>query len=74
MRAESGLVISLAKASPVSALVNMSVTTLVLEKNDAFASIPDGDVFFMDLWVEDSLGRRHRVKEAKHNLELLWKS
>lgn len=45
---------------------------LSLEKNDLLADTPDGGILFHDLWVEDSLGRRHPIKDAKANVKLLW--
>jgi hypothetical protein len=32
---------------------------------------PSDDIEFQDLWVEDSLGRRHAIKDAKKNVRLL---
>jgi len=43
-----------------------------LEKDDLFEVTPDGDVLIGDLWFEDTLGRRHLVKNAKRNLQQLW--
>jgi hypothetical protein len=45
---------------------------LSLDKNDLLSETPDGQVLFNDLWVEDSLGRRHPIKDAKANVKLLW--
>ena len=45
---------------------------LSLEKNDLVAATPTDDVLFEDLWVEDSLGRRHPIKDAKANVKKLW--
>ena len=45
---------------------------LSLDKNDLLSETPDGEVLFHDLWVEESLGRRHPIKDAKANVKLLW--
>lgn len=47
---------------------------LSLEKNDLYAQLPDGEVLYRELWVEDSLGQRHSVRDSKRNVELLWKT
>ena len=45
---------------------------LSLEKDDLFAATLTDDVLFENLWVEDSLGRRHPIKDAKANVKQLW--
>ena len=42
-----------------------------LPKYELWASTPDSEVTFMDIWVEDSLGKRYRVKDAKENIARL---
>lgn len=39
-----------------------------LPKSELWASTPDSEVEFIDIWVEDSLGKRHQVKDAKANI------
>ena len=39
-----------------------------LPKHELWASTPDAEIEFLDIWVEDSLGKRHRVKDAKANI------
>ena len=46
----------------------------VVEKNDAYSVTPVDEIFCEDLWVEDTLGRRIAIKDAKANLARLWKS
>ena len=41
-------------------------------KDDAVLFGPDEDLFFAELWVEDSLGRRHKVPKSKQHLARLW--
>ena len=43
-----------------------------LEKSDLFCHTPDEVVEIRDLWFEDSLGRKHKVKDAAKNLAKLW--
>ena len=48
---------------------------LTLERDDAIAFTPDdGAVAFEDLWIEDSLGRRHRIRDARATLKQLRES
>jgi hypothetical protein len=47
---------------------------LSLEKDDLAESTPEDVIEFQDLWVEDSLGRRHAIKDAKPNIQKLRKS
>jgi hypothetical protein len=42
-----------------------------LPKQELQASTPDSEVEFIDIWVEDSLGKRHQVKDAKANIARL---
>ena len=42
-----------------------------LMKDDCYAVTPDEDVVFADLWIEDTLGRRHTVRDATANLAKL---
>lgn len=42
-----------------------------LRRDDLYAVTPEDDVIFSDLWVEDTLGRRHKVKDAKVNIAKL---
>lgn len=45
----------------------------VLERKDILATgADDEDLIFRDLWVEDSLGKRHPVRQARENLVRLW--
>lgn len=41
---------------------------LSLKKEQTFSVGPEYDSEYIDLWFEDSLGKRHRVKNAKQNL------
>jgi hypothetical protein len=43
-----------------------------LMRDDLVALTPDSDVVFVDLWFEDTLGRRHRVRNAKEHVRKLW--
>ena len=43
-----------------------------LEKGDLFCHTPDEVVEVHNLWFEDSLGRKHMVKDATRNLAKLW--
>ncbi len=43
-----------------------------LLRDDLIACTPDGDVVLVDLWFEDTLGRRHHVAEAKDHARKLW--
>lgn len=47
---------------------------LILRREDLFSMTPDDDLVLNDMWFEDSLGRRHKVKNAKRNFEKLWNS
>ena len=56
---------------------------LRLDENEQFKiEIPPGDKYTMSqkgeraiaFWLEDTLGRRYRVKNAKKNLKALWES
>ena len=40
-------------------------------KEDLIGITPENDVHFDDLWFEDTLGRRHFVKNAKANIQSL---
>ncbi len=42
-----------------------------LSKHELWASTPDAEVKFLDIWVEDSLGKRHQVKDSKINIARL---
>lgn len=42
-----------------------------LLRHELGAYTPNSEVMFFDLWVEDSHGKRHRVKDAKANIERL---
>ena len=42
-----------------------------IQKHELIAVTPDEDVSIQDLWFEDTLGRRHPVKDAKANLARL---
>ena len=44
------------------------------EREDAIGMTADHDIVFADLWVEDSLGRRYQVKNAREHLQLLLAS
>jgi hypothetical protein len=43
-----------------------------LTRGDLIAFTPDDDVVFVDLWFEDTLGRRHRVLNARDHARKLW--
>lgn len=43
-----------------------------LLKTDLVAFTPEDDFVFKDLWIEDTLGRRYRIKDAKGNVGKLW--
>ena len=45
-----------------------------LARNDLFTQTPDEKIIIADLWVEDTLGRRYEIKDAKKNLALLLNS
>jgi hypothetical protein len=46
-----------------------------LEAEDAIGmTAEEGSIVFTDLWVEDSLGRRYRVKNAREHLGVLLSS
>jgi len=40
-------------------------------KDDVLAVSPDSESNYVELWFEDSLGRRHKVKNSKKNIGLL---
>ncbi len=40
---------------------------------DIYNQTPDYSIDYSDLWVEDSLGRRYSIKNAKKNIKLLTK-
>lgn len=42
-----------------------------LKRDDLIECGPDDDIEFYDIWIEDSLGKRHRVKNAKTNIAKL---
>jgi hypothetical protein len=42
-----------------------------LRRDDLYAMTPDEDVVFADLWVEDTIGRRHKVGNAKASIAKL---
>lgn len=43
-------------------------------KSDILAELPDRESNYIELWFEDSLGRRHRVRNSKKNIRLLKES
>jgi len=46
---------------------------LTLEREDlVFFHPEDDDFIFETLWVEDSLGRRHAVRDGKINIRRVW--
>ena len=45
-----------------------------MEKIDLVEQTPEGVITKADLWVEDTLGRRYPIRDAKKNLALLLKS
>ena len=45
-----------------------------MKKQDIFEQTPDDLMTLADLWVEDTLGRRYPIKDAKKNLAALLKS
>jgi hypothetical protein len=45
-----------------------------MEKGDLFEQTPDGVITVADLWVEDTLGHRYAIRDAKKNLALLLES
>lgn len=47
---------------------------LDLKKEDLYQQTPDGEILITDIWFEDTLGRRHKVKNAKTNISKLWRS
>ena len=40
-------------------------------KDDVLAVAPDSEGIYVDLWFEDSLGRRHMVKNSKKHIKKL---
>lgn len=44
---------------------------LTLRSHDLYATTPEDDFWIADLWFEDTLGRRHKVKDAKANIRKL---
>ena len=44
---------------------------LKITKDDLVAITPDGEVAFVDLWIEDTLGCRYPVVNAKENIKNL---
>jgi hypothetical protein len=42
-----------------------------LHRDDLYVPTPYADIIYADLWVEDTLGRRHRIKDAKANVAKL---
>jgi hypothetical protein len=45
-----------------------------LEVNDLCATLPDGEfIAFDDVWIVDTLGYRHKVKDIRKNITKLWK-
>ena len=45
-----------------------------IERDGLSNPTPDADIIYADLWVEDTLGRRHKIKDAKANVAKLWAS
>jgi hypothetical protein len=49
----------------------LSVITITAE--DLCAQTPDGELWIKDMWIEDSLGRRYPIKDARKHIAELWK-
>ena len=47
---------------------------ITFEREDAIGMTAEDDIVFTDLWVEDSLGRRYRVRNASEHLQKLMAS
>lgn len=45
---------------------------ITVSKDDLYSSTPHSEIIYKVLWVEDSLGRRHVVKDSRRNVQLLW--
>ena len=46
---------------------------ITINAEDRDTMSPDGEgEGAVDLWIEDTLGRRYKVKNAKENLKILW--
>lgn len=43
-----------------------------IDREGLFNPTPYTDIVYADLWVEDTLGRRHKIKGAKASLAKLW--
>ena len=44
---------------------------LKVTKEDLIAITPDSEIVFVDLWIEDTLGRRYPVVNARENIKKL---
>lgn len=44
---------------------------MALKKDDIFAITPGYEVIFNELWIEDSLGKRHAVPNSKEYVSKL---
>ena len=47
---------------------------ITLHIEDLLGETPGDHVYFVDLWFEDSLGRRYPLSDAKANIALLYES
>lgn len=43
-----------------------------IRKEDTVQISPEGDIFFVQMWVEDSLGVRHPIPSSEKHIKLLW--
>jgi hypothetical protein len=43
-----------------------------IDREGLFNPTPHVDIVYADLWVEDTLGTRHKIKGAKANVAKLW--
>jgi hypothetical protein len=46
----------------------------IINRDGLYNPTPDADIIYADLWVEDTLGRRHKIKNAKANVARLQAS
>ena len=53
-------------------LAEHEIHEFTVTKEDTVLFGPDEDLFFAELWIEDSLGRRHKVPNSKQYLARLW--
>jgi hypothetical protein len=62
------------KAKEGLRLAEHEMHDFTIDRDGLYNPTPDADIVYSDLWVEDTLGRRHKIKGAKANVAKLWAS